>query len=515
MKTLFLTLAAGAMIMLISCQGNRLNVDEKKLEQEIILQAKEKEEAERLSREKELADTLKKLPAGFRFREDRSVDPAFPPVVIDIAGSLDNVKDFALSYVASKITYIRLERVPDTTFSRVMKFKYYLTDKNIVAINPSGILLYSRDGKYLTTIVKNESTGIEVTPDRMTVMGDNTFIGGGTTVWAMGNSLFYKYRNSFTGQSFIMEYDCTQLPVSLSNQPDPEKPDMIRGLGNPVVDLNHGRKSQPAAKGSQNGMWSAGSEYLYNRLSSMLLDHNTYVVQLSNNFAVGGKNMLGIFNKQGDTLATFAQFEKLTGFSKSLMRGTDQGAQYENNGKYFFRNAFNDTVFQVLPPNRLLPVFVLKLGKYKLLKKEGLDPDFDLIGKIIPESWADTKNNVFLTFTRDSYNCQNTRKSKQLKIYHALFDKSTKKLFVVKGDPYDYEADILKNNLDGGISVWPSSYMIGINGEILISLKGKELIERVKSEQFNRSSAPIAKKNGLKKMAQQLTSDDDILMIVE
>jgi hypothetical protein len=509
-----LTFAAitGVTILFLSCNGNQLENDEKKLSADILLQ--EKEEAERVERENRLADSLKKLPPGFRFMEDRSVDPSHPPVLIDIAGSLDNVRDFALSDVASKITYIRMEKIPDSSFVRLMKFKYYLMDSNIVAVNPSGILLYARSGKYINAIVKNESAGIEVKENVMIVRGDNTFVGGGTTVWATGKNLFYKYRNSLTGQSYIMEYDCSQPPVNLSMAFDPEKPDKVRGLGSMAIDLNHGRRPEPP-RGNVNGMWSAGTDYIYQRLSSMMLDRNTYVKQLSGPFDIKGKYMLAVFNHQGDTLATFSEFEKLDHFSKPLMRGTDQGVQYENKGRYFVRNAFNDTVFQVLPPNRLLPVYVMKLGKYKLLKKEGADPDFNLVGKIIPQTWADTRNYLFLTFSKDSYDCPNTRKSKQLKQYHALFSKSAGKLFIVKGDPQEYDPEILKNNLDGGMPVWPSSYMVGNKGEILISLKGKELKEHVQTASFKNSTAPAAKMNELLKLAQSISDDEDILMVVE
>ncbi len=505
-------LIIGLVLLLAACQENRLKSDEEKLSAEILLQ--EKEKAERVERENSLADSLKKLPQGFRFKEDRSVDPSRPPVVIDIAGSLNNIRDFALSDVASKITYIRLQKPPDSSFSRAMKFKYYLMDSNIVAVNPSGILLYNQKGKYVSTVVKNESTGIEVEANQITIQGDNTFIGGGTTVWTTGKNLFYKYRNSLTGQSYIMQYDCSQPPLNLSLAFDPEKPGKIRGMGEIAIDFNHGKKPDPP-RGNANGMWSAGSDFIYNRLSTMMLDRNTYAQQLGSPFDLSGKYILGIFNRQGDTLAAFTQFEKLDHFSKSVMRGTDQGAQYENNGKFYIRNAFNDTVFLVLPPNRLLPVYVLNFGKYKLLKKEGVDPDFNLNGKIVPETWADTKNYIFLTFSKDSYDCPNTRKSKQLKRFYTIFSKSGKKLFLVKGDPGNYDPDILKNNLDGGLPVWPSSYMVGSNGEILVSLKGKELKEQVRSTSFSASTAPAARKNELLKLALEVSDDEDILMIVE
>jgi len=515
LRQIILLLIPGVLLMLLSCNGNRLKTDEKKLTEEILQKEKESEEAERKSVEDGLSDTLRKLPPGFRFKEERSVDPSRPPVIIDIAGSLDNIREYKLSDVASKITYIRMQKVPDTGFSGVRKFKYYLMDNNIIALSLSGILLYTRDGKYMSTIVKNEFTGIEVTESAITVRGDNTFIGGGNTVWAQGNMLYYKYRNSLTGQSYIMEYNCSQLPISLKTDFDPEKPRQIRALGDIAVNLNPGNKKPSMPKGSANGIWSAGYEYFYKGTGTILIDHNTYAKPLGNEFMPGGKYMMGIFDKKGDTLATFTQFEKLENFSKSVMRGTDQGTQYENKGKLFFRNAFNDTVFQVIPPNRLLPVYVLNLGKYKLLKKEGLDPDFDLSGKIIPDSWAETRRYIFLSFSKDSYDCYNTRKSKQLKSYFAVFEKSGHKLVIVKGDPHNYDEEILVNNIDGGLPVWPSSYMTGNSGEIMISLKGKELKERVKSEQFKRSAAPASKKNELVKLAASVADSEDILMIVE
>ena len=494
------------------CNGNRLKIDEKKLSREMLQNGND--EKEQLEREKMLADSLKKLPLAFRFKEDRTIDKAHLPILLDIAGNLDHVRDFSLSDVATKITYIRLQKVPDTGFSRIMKYKYYLTDNAIVAINPSGILLYSREGRFIATVVKNQFTGIQITPEYMSVTGDNTFIGGGTSVWGTGSKLYYKYRNSLTSQSYIMEYDASHPQINLTPRFDPEKPRQIMGQGKAVFDLNYGNKDKPR-KGTSNYMWMMSSDFIYHRLGTMMLDHNTYAQLCGNPAEIGGKYMMAIFNQRGDTLTTFTQFEKLNGFTKSVIRGTDGGSQYEINGRFFIRNAFNDTVFCILPPNRLVPVYVLRLGSYKLSKKEGSDPGFDLKGKIIPETWADTKDYIFITFSRDSYNCKNTREKKQLKEYYAIYFKQTRDLYIVKGNPTNYQEDILKNDLDGGLPVWPSSCMLGKKGEILVSLRGKELKDRVKSEQFQRSTATAGKKNELVKFAQSLSDDEDILMIVQ
>jgi hypothetical protein len=57
--------------------------------------------------------------------------------------------------------------------------------------------------------------------------------------------------------------------------------------------------------------------------------------------------------------------------------------------------------------------------------------------------------------------------------------------------------------------------MIGNNGEMLISLKGIELKNRVTSEQFKVSKAPEVKKKELEKLAQAVKNNEDILMIVK
>ena len=88
-------------------------------------------------------------------------------------------------------------------------------------------------------------------------------------------------------------------------------------------------------------------------------------------------------------------------------------------------------------------------------------------------------------------------------------------LQIIKSDPTDYSAPILENNLDGGLSVWPLSYSIGSKGEIMLSLKGSELKSEVKSDRFQKSTAPTDKKEKLKQLADSVTDLDDILMIVQ
>ena len=502
---IFLILITG-----ISCHHNRLKTNEKYLAEEIMQEEKKRNVALISGRNTVSSDTFSRSPQNLNLPEIRSADPAYPPKIINIAGSLDNVRDMKLSDVASEITYIRIQQPPDSAFKKEIGFLYYLTDNYIIARSVFGVLQYSHDGRYINTIVKNEFTRINVSADMVWVYGDMTFIGAfNTTVKSAGDKLYYNYMNNISGQEYLMEYDCSLINIGHTISFDPENPEKVIGQGKILVDFNEGKRVTISPQRNQNGVWIASPDYLLQSTGTNWLDDNTYSKKLR------GDNMLVIFNKTGDTLSTFTQHEKLVNYTKSLQRGTDGGAQYEYNSGIFFRNAFNDTVFQVIPPNRLLPVYVLNLGNYKVTRQQGVDPGFSLTGKIIPEKWAETKNYIFLTFTKDDYDCPNTRKNKTVKIYHALYSKQNGQLSVIKGDPLDYSPEILENDMDGGVPVWPSSYMISKNGEMMIPLKGKDIKERVKSKEFKLSGAPEAKKKELERLAGSVSDFEDILMIIK
>ncbi len=506
--------------LLFSCNQNRMKTDEKTLTQKILTEEEKlaEEAKQRAEQEKQMADSLSKLPKGFRFEEERAVDPEKPPIVINFAESLNNVSDLKLSDFAKDIKYIRLEPIPDNALSCKFKYKYYMMDNYLVALNLYGIHLFTKEGKYIRSVVRNQLTGVTYNEQDniLIIKWDNKMIGGGLSVWARGDRLFYTYQNKITDQSVIMEYDCTKEQIETNYRFDPENPQKIIGLGDILIDLKHGKASPPPPTspliiGANGGTPEEFYKKLdfFSPLGFFTPDRNTYVTKRSN------KNLLAILGKNGDTLATFVKHEQLKNFTKIFKRYTDQDLEYEKGGNLFIRSKYNDTIFQVIPPNRLLPVYVLNLGKYKTTIQEGFDPDVSLEGKIIPGDWAETHNYIYLTFTKDSRNSPKNRRNKSVKIYHAIFTKSSQKLQIVKADPYDYEAPVLINDIDGGYPVWPLSYQVSNNDEILISLKGNELKEFVKTIWFKNSTASINKKEKLNKFANTVKNDDDILMVVK
>ena len=495
-----LTILVFVGLAFFSCNHNRLKSNEKELTKELILQENENLEAARIAMEMELADTLNKRPAGARYKEDRSVDPLNPPRIIDIAGDFENIKEFKLSDLASDIEYVRMEAVPDSSFSTVMKFRYYLFPDNIVATSPAGIIQYSRDGKYISTIVKNKTTGITLTADWMQVLGTNTFIGGGTSIWPGGNGFTYSYRNNINGQEYFLDYDLEKKQIQMPENYENEESDNVIGLGEIAVDMNPAMK-KPVWKSKvppELVSWSMQPNYIYQTVGTFLLSKNIYAKELERT------DKIAVINNMNDTLTFFTGFE------------SGETLRLESEGKQYLWTGTNDTIFRIIPPNRLVPVYVFNLGQYKFIRLGGVanyNPDYS--GKIMPRGWAENKNFVFLILNKDGFDSPASRKNKKFKMYYTIFSKQDQKLYIIKGDPLNYTLEILENDIDGGLPVWPLSYMIGYNNEILISLKGRELKERVQSEQFKLSNAPQIRKDEFKKLAGLVSDNEDILMVIK
>lgn len=500
-------------VLFHSCSNkNKLKTDEHSLVKQILTEEEQLEHEQQLrtEREMQLADSLAKLPKGFRFKEERGVDPEHPPMVIDIAGSLGNIKPLKLSNFASEIEYIRIEQPEDSVFHPKMKFDYQMLDDYIVASNLYGINLYSKKGEFISNVVCNKTTGVTYEPEKNRIITKSPFtrIGAGWSLWSKGNELYYTYVNNINGQQYIMKLDCSNIPLSMSTINNTETPDAIIGKGNIDLDFNHGLPP-PMSLNKKTKTELLDRSRMKQTMSSYRLDNNTYLQSLS------GEKMFAIFGNNGDTLATFSKNEQVKNYTKQVMRGVDRGFTYQKNGKHYFRTDYNDTIFQIIPPNRLFPVYVLNLGEHKVEKQDGVDPGVSLEGKIIPSGFAVFNKHIFINFLKDNYDCPYNRRNKLVKQFYGVFDIVGNKLELVQADSLDYSPDILENDLDGGLPVWPSTTNSDKGNEILIPVFGHELKQHVNSEKYSHSNAPEEKKATLKKLSEEVADDERILMVIK
>ncbi len=511
MKFLYLTFLAFILLAGTSCHRNRMKNNEKSLIKQILTEEQQlaHDEILRAEHEKQLTDSLATLPKGFRFKEDRSTDPQNPPEVIDIAGRLDMVREFKLSDVAGSIRYIRLQLPPDSSFTgdlnnsfqartndallkQELPFNVIKNDDFIIAFNYLGMLLYNSNGQLLRVICKNEFTGMSLSKRGVAGGSGSTFKGTRGNPRLIGSRLYYNYEDDVNKISRLMEYDCTNLTLSLPK--NKEGINSVIGMGSPIAQT--GENSHSAFP-----------------LSSTTFSKTGHPIR--------HEDMLTIYSIGGDTLCSFKGNQKIKNYTKTLGRTPDWGTNFTFKGCFYFRETHSDTIFKVLPPNRLIPAFIINLGKYKIEKiQQGMDPSYDLSNKFMPKTVEITKNYLFFHYTKD-YNSPNARKKKSVKFHYAIYDRRSKELWHVPANQDEWNYG-LENNLDGGFPVWPGMFSnkyyapssITDNGEILLTVKGNDLKEYIKTDEFKNSAAPVSRKKEFEQLAKTVAKFENIVIIM-
>lgn len=484
--------------LLPSCGGNRLKTDEKSLTKQILTEEQQLvHEAElRAEHEKQLADSIAKLPKGVRFKGERNTDPSNPPEIIDIAGNLTQFGKFALSDIVSEIKYVRLQIPEDSAFTGKVTFKSDVDYKQelplmviknkdfIVAHNYLGILLYSSDGKLLKTICSNELHNFELGKNYISGGSNSTLVGANNTPYLIGNNLYYNYEDEKNGISELMQVDCNKLPLSLPE--NIENKSKYKRIGTPVA-------------------YTGKNSYNVVPLGSNLFTKKGHPKR--------NEDMLTIYSANGDTLCSFPGNQKVENYTSTVSRSPDFGSSFQYKGNYFFREAHSDTIFRVVPPNRLIPEFTLNLGEYKIDRiQDAINPTYNLDDKFILKSLSICDSYVLIHYTK-GYNSPNARRNKKVKFYHAIYDRKNKALKHIQYDPDNWKFS-LENDIDGGLSFWPNS-SVSEQDEFLMSVKGIDLKEHIKTDDFLNSSAPDKKKAVFLDLAQKADNHETIVIIMK
>lgn len=508
MKTKLLIL----LILIVSsaCKSrNKLNTDEQKLAAQIKIEEQEKQK-ESASSGIEASNAQDTFPLGIRYEPERSVDPKNPPEIIDIAGNINNIREFKLSDIASSIRYIRLQTPADSAFlgklknamqmrrnaAKLKEELHFSIVKNkdfFVAYNHLGMLLYNSSGQLVKTICSNEFTGFSLYKGGTSVRSGYTFIGANGFPRLVGNKLYYNYEDNVNKISKMMEVDCDNISIPLPSSN--ENKNAITGVGNPIAST--GERSYSVIPLSVNTFSKVGHPKRH-------------------------EDMFTLYKNNGDTLCSFPGNQKIENYTKSVGRSADWGNTIYYKGNFYFREAHSDTIFKVIPPNRLIPAFIINLGEYKVDKiQDGMDPGFDLSNKFLPKSISITDKFVFIHYTK-GYGSSNARKAKSVKFFHAIYNRKTKELTHVQHNPLEYEFALV-NDLDGGLPVWPGSYSrkyfvpssISEEGEIIQSVKGEVLKNYIKTDDFKNSNTPSDKKQKLVELANKAGDFETIIIEIK
>ena len=475
-----------------SCNRNRLKNSEKTLVNEILVQENEKTEAEKIALEQRLLESKNNGSANLRMKEIRSVDPQNPPARLDILGTVNNIREFKLSDFGSSIRYVKLQTPPDTI---LLYDPFFYRDDLISLIRSDGEQIvfqgfygssrFSMDGRLIETIWKNyggiTGTGIML----------NEFVGiiPGNPVSLSNGNIYLPFFDGPSKQNQIRKYEPDKSSLTVQSQSELPEIGTIKGqilhesnlYPSEGFDMIFGVGTDTWA--GINGKWNAGKSGA----------------------------LLVTFNDNGDTLCTFTDYDRIKNFSSGGgYRNAVWLTSYLYNNELTILQAYCDTVFRLIPPNRLLPVFVIDFGDKKINHMDGLNPDFDLSEKLMLSSLYETEDYLFIRYTQNN-DSPNNRKKNAVKFYNAFYDKKEGKLYHQSVDPSSPKA--LINDLDRGFPFWPD--FISPQGEMMKLVSGKVLKDYVNSPDFKQSAVSASDKKRQIEMVAGLKNTDMIIMIVK
>lgn len=492
------------LILLVSCNNkNKLNADEQKLVAEIKSEELQKQDAEQAAWDAAPA-IPDSLPPGFRFQEDRSVDLQYPPKIIDISNFQNTKKNFKLSDLIHEIKYIPLEDVPNKTNYTSFGFTPKLADNYVLIKSGFSLYLFNRDGSFKDVVCESPNGYVETSGKNdiqtATISSVSSAKGVWGDVWTIENKLFYRYADNEAKRYFLISYDMDS-PQNAISLPTDEKKYLVTGKGEIQTSLGIAREER-------------FSEYIP-------LSNDSYAgINRKTKSAMNGQLMTS-FNMNGDTLSNFPDYETISNYSHSVMRGNFPQFIYQYGNTTTFYNAFNDTVYRIVPPNRMIPSFILNFGEYKIETQEGFTPGQDISSKLYIKDFFETTKYIYIKLIQ-GYDSPNNRKDKSIKIYYAIYEKESGRLYELPVNPtgyygvfeggqsYDIPQGIV-NDIDGGFLFWPQN--VNAKGEVYEIVTGKTLKKHITTDRFQNSSAPQYKKDELKTLAEKVKNDQLILIV--
>lgn len=485
------------LISCFSCHQNRLKINEKELANEIRVQDNEKSEAEKIAREEIKPDTLKRLPAGFRYKEDRSVDPKQPPTRIDILGTVTNKVEFKLSDVATSIRYIKLQPPPDTTllydpflYRNDLMSTITSDGEQIIFQGLFGLTRFNMQGEYQETVWENKS-GIVFYPGGGISYGGMDFFGimSVSLVSQSDGNIYFDFSDGPGKNELVMKYK----PVAnkqISIQSGTEIKRQSSAPGDTLINI-HKTVFERFERifGIGSGLWAG----------------------VNNKWNAGKSGALLVtYNKRGDTLCQFTDYDRIVNFSKANYRHSADLESYYYNQILTIKQEYNDTLFRLIPPSRLLPVYVFDFGNHKVNYMDRLNPDYDLSAKYILYSLFETNDYLFIRYTQN-YDCPTNRRNKSVKFFNAFFNKKENKFYHQPG--FKDSPEGLKNDIDGGLPFWPE--FVTPQGEMMKLVSDRIIKDYLNSEEFKTKVISEANRNKQESLASGLKDRDMVVIIVK
>ncbi|MBT3749361.1 MAG: DUF4933 domain-containing protein [Bacteroidetes bacterium] len=428
------------------------SVSEDKLISQINVQESQKTEEEKIAQL--LRDSLASLPQGFRYQENRSVDPNRPPVVFQFPDTLP-VREYKLSEIASELEYIVIKTSRDSTLF-IPRVSVAMGTDIIVCYGLHGVELFDRQGNHIKTVLKNR--GLSMRNGQPSGFAIKELVGiPFTDISLFNDSFIYHFHNGPEKKESVIRVD----------------PDL--GLS-AHIQLGETISENPAAGTRIKEV--QGMEFI-NKLGFYQLGDGLWAA-FENKWLSGTKgDLLTLYGPSGDTLCQFKDYDRIRDYPGGPYRNTDNEFKYHYKKTFSFKPAHNDTLFRVIPPNRLLPTYVFDFGVRKVQLMEGLISSNSLKGKNIGYELYETERHLFYVYSRNRAIWGYYRPEDRN--FFTLIDKSNHQIQHISS--IKSTEDGIQNDLDGGLPFWPD----GVNEEgfPFMYLSGADFKKKSVSKRIN------------------------------
>jgi hypothetical protein len=216
------------------------------------------------------------------------------------------------------------------------------------------------------------------------------------------------------------------------------------------------------------------------------------------------------YSDKGDTICQFTDFDRIKNFSSNVYRTPTDLASYYYKGQLTIKQEYNDTIFRLISPDRLLPVYLIDFGNFKVSCNDGLNPHIDLSNKFLLYSLYESDDFLFVRYTQNNSSVNNIKKN-AVKFYNAIFNKKEGKLIHLP--EFSNTPRGLINDLDGGMPFWPD--YVTPQDEMIKLVSGKILKDYISSPSFKISDISDEKRQKQISMVAGLRNTDMVIIIVK
>ena len=248
--------------------------------------------------------------------------------------------------------------------------------------------------------------------------------------------------------------------------------------------------------------------YTYTGFVPIPYNSETFFSLYTNPLRTGQPFSFSFGIKSGDTLSRFVSHNPVPTSQGSGYSSPDLGSRTYYGGTLYLRQVYNDTVYRVTSPERLVPAYTLDLGVNRINVATDLYGDKE--GKLIPGLWLETGKFVYASHTENE-NTETTRKDGSVKFFHSYYDKTGKKLYRIPafGTPQDL---LLKSGNDNIIPVPAAAARCGDNSLSVFYTKSR-LKGIIDGEGF--SSLSKVQQDRVNSLYGDLADDELLVMVLK